>query len=99
MLNVLLDHNVVLGWIEIVGGKFYSTMESVADEFDLLAKGSIVFKHFSLVLHFDLSWSILNDMYGTVIRVTCHELHRSELRKTLKRKILDYYYQYPSLFH
>jgi hypothetical protein len=58
MLNVLFGHCVVLGWIEIVGGKFCSAMDSVADEFNLLAKGSIVFKRFSLVLYFDLSWSI-----------------------------------------
>jgi hypothetical protein len=52
---MLLNHSVVLGCIEIVGGKSYSTMGSVADESNSLVKGSIVLKHFLLVLYFDKS--------------------------------------------
>jgi hypothetical protein len=43
----------------MVGRKFYSTMDPVADESNSLVKESIVFKHFLLVLHFDQSWNIL----------------------------------------
>jgi hypothetical protein len=46
MLNVPLDHGVVLGWIEMVGGKFRRTMVSVADEFNSLAKEFIVLRRF-----------------------------------------------------
>jgi hypothetical protein len=42
----------------MVGGKLCSTMDSVADESNLLAKGSIVLMRFPLVLYFDLSWNI-----------------------------------------
>lgn len=46
MLNIQLDHCVVLGWIEMVGGNFRKTVDSVADEFNSLAKESIVFRRF-----------------------------------------------------
>ena len=40
----------------MVGEKFYSTMDSDADEFNSLVKESIVFKHFLLVLYFNQPW-------------------------------------------
>jgi hypothetical protein len=65
VLNVLLDLSVVLGLIGIVGGKFCSTMESIADGSDSLAKGSIVLRRSPLVLYFKL---ILEFLYGTMGR-------------------------------
>jgi hypothetical protein len=58
----------------MVGEKFYSTMDSVADESNSSVKESIVFKHFLLVLYFDQSWNILYNICGVGVYKTSQTL-------------------------
>jgi hypothetical protein len=74
MLNIQLDHCVVLGWIEMVGGNFRKTIDSVVDEFNSLAKESIVFRHFSTRFIFQSILEYLNNSRGVGVHMTCQRL-------------------------